>query len=520
MVKFCPERPMHQAMKKTSRAPSRSGVLLARPGGGLIDRESDRRQRGARFGGLLYVGGGHIGATTLWMFPDRADRVTSAATSALALVAGLLLPLLPWGRWPNRALLAFPIAGHAFFAATWILVPAAETHYVALLVLAYLHLGLTQPPRTALFVLPLSIVTVEIGKGPWTVTTLIVLVVAVVAAESLAHYVTRDREASEDVSQLLRATRRLAAATNVQDSADILAEEVTHFLHADLVLVYTAAGPDHPDEYVNRTNNAHYGPMPINVTGEPSGVGTTIRSGQALFIPDAPYSPVVSNRLVTATGTASALYLPLPGLDTTVGVLAVGWTQPLDTIPALRTSIVEILATDAGRMIERHTHAQQLATQAITDPLTGIGNRRQWQLHTTPGTLDDGDAVVIIDLDHFKSLNDTCGHDHGDRTLIEFAACLATAARHNDHVHRLGGDEFGLILRGAHADGVPAFLDRLATIWSAAGPSLTYSAGWARHHHNQPPDTTITDADHALYQAKHHGRNRAHGPTTNTTKTG
>ena len=461
---------------------------------------------------MLYVGAGLIGAATLWTFPNGVDRVWSLLTSGLAMVAGLVLPRLPWRRWPTRALLAFPLAGHAFFATTWVLVPGSETRYVTLLVLAYLHIGLTQPPRTAAFVIPLSIVTIQVGQGPWTVTTTIVLVVAMVVAESLSYYVTRDRDASDDVTRLLSATRRLAAASSVQEAANTLADEAAHFFDADVVLVYTAADPDQPDVYVNRSNDTHHGPIPVNVIGEPSGVGTTVRSGQALFVPDARRSPVVSNRLVNATGIASVLYLPLAGSDATVGVLTIGWNRPLDTIPAFRTSIVEILATDAGRVIERLTDAQRLTNQTQTDPLTGIGNRRCWQRHTTSDALADGDAVVILDLDHLKAHNDNQGHDHGDRTLIEFAACLTTAARRIDHVHRLGGDEFGVILGKADTAGVNAFLDRLATIWSATDQPLTYSAGWAVHHHDTPPTTTITNADHALYQAKRQGRNQTRGP--------
>ncbi len=485
--------------------------MLSAPAGGGADRDGDRRERGARFGGLLYVGAGLIGFGTLWTFPHEADRVWSMVTAGLAIMAGFVLPRFPWRRWPNRALLAFPLAGHAFFATTWVLVPGSETHYVTLLVLAYLHIGLTQPPRTSALVVPLSIVTVQVGQGPWTVTTLIVLVVAVVVAESLAHYVTRDRAASDDVTRLLRAARRLAAAASVQDAVDILADEARHFFDADIVLVYTAADADQPDVYVNRSSDVLHGPMPVNVTGEPSGVGATIRSGQALFVPDARRSPVVSKRLVTATGIASVLYLPLAGSDAIVGVLTIGWNRPFDTIGAFRTSIVEVLATDAGRVIERLTHAQQLTNQTQTDPLTGIGNRRRWQLNTAADTLADGDAIVILDLDHFKAHNDTHGHDHGDRTLIEFAACLTTAARRMDHVHRLGGDEFAVILGQANLAGIHAFLDRLATIWSATDQPLTYSAGWALHHHDTPPTTTITNADHALYRAKRQGRNQTRG---------
>ena len=165
---------------------------------------------------------------------------------------------------------------------------------------------------------------------------------------------------------------------------------------------------------------------------------------------------------------------------------------------------------------------EKLARLAFTDALTGIANRRMLE-ETLAGALARGRragqvvAVAYLDIDRFKSINDSRGHPAGDAVLVEFAARLKTAVRSHDTVARLAGDEFMVILDGVTgvaeaADAAKRILDCLRTPFAYGGHSIrvTTSIGIAL----QQPQATqcsaelIGRADAALYRAKRDGRNR------------
>ncbi|HVJ97185.1 MAG TPA: GGDEF domain-containing protein, partial [Acidimicrobiia bacterium] len=117
-------------------------------------------------------------------------------------------------------------------------------------------------------------------------------------------------------------------------------------------------------------------------------------------------------------------------------------------------------------------------------------------------------ALVIVDLDHFKRVNDRYGHQAGDAALRTLAGCLRETARQVDCVARYGGEEFALILPEAGALGAHALLARVRDAWSAERPLTTFSAGVAVHDGDVEPRETLRRADAALYEAKEAGRDR------------
>ncbi|MFP3905695.1 MAG: GGDEF domain-containing protein [Acidimicrobiales bacterium] len=171
-----------------------------------------------------------------------------------------------------------------------------------------------------------------------------------------------------------------------------------------------------------------------------------------------------------------------------------------------RTALDRYLARfllDAHRAIELASRTQRLTEAATTDLLTGLPNRRI--LTRALGRLEGDDTVIMIDLDEFKEVNDTLGHEVGDDVLRAFGAVLMSTVRARDLVGRFGGEEFMVVV--APPVGADAFLHRLRAEWTASRPlSITFSAGIA--HHTGDAHTTIRRADDALYQAKREGRNR------------
>jgi len=157
----------------------------------------------------------------------------------------------------------------------------------------------------------------------------------------------------------------------------------------------------------------------------------------------------------------------------------------------------------------------QLAEAALTDSLTGLPNRRAFRARAV-GIIASGVAanLAVIDIDHFKSVNDRFGHDAGDEILRSFAAIAQRVVRRNDLVARIGGEEFVLLLPDISRDEAVAICERLRAEVAAsvhftdAGPvKVTISGGLAVLG---PPglDAALKDADQALYRAKNKGRDQ------------
>lgn len=163
---------------------------------------------------------------------------------------------------------------------------------------------------------------------------------------------------------------------------------------------------------------------------------------------------------------------------------------------------------------------QQLA---LTDELTGLPNRRaieQWGKQELSGASRHNFpfSVVVVDIDQFKSVNDTYGHSAGDAVLKKFAEILKANIRHSDLCGRMGGDEFLVTLTYADRAGVQAAIERTRKeidsnrfTFSGQDVTVTASFGIAEFRHGETPDFAelVKKADAALYSAKRLGRNRA-----------
>jgi diguanylate cyclase (GGDEF)-like protein len=147
-----------------------------------------------------------------------------------------------------------------------------------------------------------------------------------------------------------------------------------------------------------------------------------------------------------------------------------------------------------------------LSRATVTDPLTGLGNRRLGEMLLE--TLEPGDAVAILDLDHFKKVNDRHGHPEGDRLLRQLADYLSGSLRDSDAVARMGGEEFMLVLRGPGLAAID-IVSKLISSWRTKKPLATMSAGVAVHSLRTQFAATYAAADQALYAAKNSGRDRA-----------
>ena len=175
------------------------------------------------------------------------------------------------------------------------------------------------------------------------------------------------------------------------------------------------------------------------------------------------------------------------------------------------------------RMLELQSHLMKardtLAHQATHDFLTGVLNRRAiWdrlkQEISRAERKNDSLSIGMLDIDHFKNINDTYGHHVGDEALVAFTRCIQNELREYDCVGRYGGEEFLVIAPGAIGSGRESLYERLRAriagaeiVTNEGSISLTVSIGAAPGTGQTCGDTLIAIADAALYQAKAAGRN-------------
>jgi diguanylate cyclase (GGDEF)-like protein len=215
------------------------------------------------------------------------------------------------------------------------------------------------------------------------------------------------------------------------------------------------------------------------------------------------------------------LLLPLVAHSDPVGVAELTCTQQR-SIDERRLALAGTLAFEAAMAIENGRLYHELRERSLHDPLTGLANRSLFfdrvahglaRLARRSGAIA---AVLFIDLDNFKTVNDTLGHAHGDRLLRLVAERLRTVVRVTDTVARLGGDEFALLLEDlTSADGALLVADRalsvLAQPFELATQSVSVSASIGvalRADATAGVDELIHEADEAMYEAKRGGRNR------------
>jgi len=165
---------------------------------------------------------------------------------------------------------------------------------------------------------------------------------------------------------------------------------------------------------------------------------------------------------------------------------------------------------------------EQLQRLAANDPLTSLYNRRFGMIRLTEefsravrNNLPLG--IIMFDIDHFKSVNDTYGHTVGDRTLVSISKISRLAIREGDFLIRYGGEEFLVILPGASKDDTLFVAERLRHMIDDSTIKhgdqqihITISAGYSSYPENNTNDENmlVTNADKALYSAKRSGRNK------------
>jgi diguanylate cyclase len=233
-------------------------------------------------------------------------------------------------------------------------------------------------------------------------------------------------------------------------------------------------------------------------------------SGQPIFVPETAGDHEESAAW-SRLGTARSFYVvPVASAEAVTGVLVVGWSRPMSDLGSRSAAVVRLLADHAGVALRQATLLSELESLALSDPLTGLPNRRSWEQHlqltlAAARRRRSPLTVALADLDHFKRFNDTRGHLAGDELLQTFAAHARTSVREVDIVARWGGEEFAVALPDCPSEEAPAVLGRIA---AALPEEQTCSIGYATWDGIESAADLMARADRALYGAKRAGRNR------------
>ncbi len=347
----------------------------------------------------------------------------------------------------------------------------------------------------------------------WAAAALLALAAAIVAAVSARRSHRRDRDAR-------RRAERQRFEGELQQGLEMSRSEADVYNLLERALPVAAPGrriemliADSSHAHFHRTlSTAHDGDVdgcpvvsPNDCPAATRGHTLHFRSSRELGV-----CPYLRDR---PSGECSAVCVPVSIAGKTVGVThavgADGVAQSDDEVSSL-----ELASRRASERIAMLRAFATSETEAHSDPLTGLLNRRSLE-HRVSEMAREGEVFMVAygDLDHFKLLNDTHGHEAGDRALRLFSHVLRDSVRPSDLVCRYGGEEFVVVLPDCTQDGAVAVLERVRerlalALTNGTVPPFTVSFGLASSTDHTTLDETVAAADRALLEAKQAGRNR------------
>lgn len=355
-------------------------------------------------------------------------------------------------------------------------------------------------------------------------------------AQASESALARAREEAESRRKLVDILHEVTNELSPEEIFRILARRVARALNISRCSVILARPGDESGVVIAAFDNPGLHNFPVQLARYPE-IRAALDEGVAVLIEDVSTSPLYEEvrRLWQLEGlhvlVRSAIALPFALDQTNLGVFflrTMGDEPPLsaDDVEFADTVIrAAVAAIQRAHLLEAtRADKERLETLATTDPLTQLLNRRAL-LERLGAELDRAAryasyaSLLLVDIDHFKDINDTHGHLAGDEVLRDLAQLLLGAARAVDVVARYGGEEFVILLPETPTDGALAFAERLRERVGShefAGRSLarplrlTVSIGVATY---PAPDVGSVEelfarADEALYRAKEEGRNR------------
>lgn len=302
--------------------------------------------------------------------------------------------------------------------------------------------------------------------------------------------------------------RRIPALVSVRFASVYILDETNNILHLHK--------HNHPFP-INQIVSLNQTPTPLMVMA--------VRSKQLIFVPDidAHKRPIIrkSQRIFSENyRTNNCAIVPLVCQDRVVGVLNLADKTDGDDFSSADIALIELFSQLVGASIGNIRLFEKIQRQATTDGLTGLVNHRTfyeilekelWRSRRYGGRI----ALIMVDVDNLKSINDAYGHRAGDKVIREISKRIKECVRQIDTAARYGGDEFAVILLNTSLDDALVVAERMVqavgncpVMWNKQQISLSVSVGLGQYDGDITPEDITSRSDKALYSAKQAGKNR------------
>jgi diguanylate cyclase (GGDEF)-like protein len=435
---------------------------------------------------------------------EAAVAIVALATTVLIFITALISPA---GAFISAAGLLIPITAA---------VPYLETRRLRWL-MVFAWVGTVATAATSLLADPAA-APAPGGSLLWGSALISALVLFL-----LYQSTERLRASSREFSRLFSLSSDLAEAADPGVLGDLVARHLTEATGMDDCVIYARAPEtgrlsafgSHPAQRALETDTEALQDRPM--------LQRVIHERRHMTV-DAlnEHADAAERAHLKGLGRATMLLLPLVAHGDPLG-LAELTSAAFRAVDDRRLALARTLAFEAAMAIENGRLYHELRERSLHDPLTGLANRSlffdrvEHAIARLGRQSGESVAVLFIDLDGFKSVNDTLGHARGDRLLALAAERLETVVRKTDTVARLGGDEFALLLEGVTVPEGPVIvaeraLGLLSTPFDLHGQRVSVSASIgiaAQADATSGAEALIHQADAAMYDAKRAGKGRA-----------
>ena len=520
------------------------------PAGAGDVREQEIQSRLASIGVGLWLSvivcvGAAVYALHTW---DEPHRGLILATTGVGLLSVPLIWALPGeriarSRYSELFFVSWSIADILLIATIAGLDGGSNSPYILLLVLPFLFAALSYPPRTiagvgtaalaALFVLAFGVggglpldgfgvfAMVCIGlMGAWEARNLAMQRNTLAeSAAALLHSEESSRLQGAQQTAVARFGQRALEGAHIDELTDESAQVLGRVLEIDVggvmkllpggeeLLLTSAVGL--PEDEIGKTR------VP---TGYESQSGYALATGKPTVVHDwRTETRFNESELQVKAGMRSAIIVLIKGKGEPYGILGAG-SRTLREFSQQDVDFMQAIANVLANAIERRRTEDLTRHEALHDPLTGLPNRtlfldRLEHALSVAARRQTSVAVLFLDLDQFKVVNDSLGHAAGDELLASVAPRIEQALRPGDTVARFGGDEFAVLAEDVGNErGATRIAERIAELLSRPfilrerEHFVSASVGISVGEGKEAPESLIRDADSALYRAKERGR--------------
>lgn len=239
--------------------------------------------------------------------------------------------------------------------------------------------------------------------------------------------------------------------------------------------------------------------------------GMVYRTREPLIISDYWHARVVTSKLMDNTGSRSLIAAPIMVDGEVVGVILVTHKAP-NFFSYENYKLLQVMSTHIGLAVTNASLHAEVRRMVITDNLTGLHARHYLNEQIQNRQRKDPfGSLILVDIDHFKGINDTFGHQVGDRILIQVSSIINASIRQGDIAARWGGEELAVYLPGIRVEQAYRIAERIRMhVEEETDPVVTVSCGvseWTFENEKISVESLFYRADMALYEAKNNGRN-------------